>query len=322
MSDAEKASWWHDDGIFRYRKSYSWEPIQPVISSARKVIEAFQERDRTWQAEARERREAWEALPDAEQNKPWVTNPPPPRRRSFNERPTPEEAKAEEEYLRNLVEFRNRQWGRFHAVWDSLANSRICEENRTACNNVAFPLHQEPDYSDLQTAGYYHETFCWEVALRSAFRVLDLFGVEDAEFPAGWIHVVCPTNHPHHVSLVASASYQMGMYFAKAQALQRVPQVCRSLEMTKGRKEKIGLFGETVMQACAEMHAQGIQLQKNKASRRVLEYLIAQGKAESGPKDTINGEDAPSGKINRYITKFLISNGLKVRKMRSAKKPK
>jgi len=318
MKEIQDIGWWHDDGIFRYRKQYVWDPIQPVPQSAQEVIERFREREKNWQKEAQARREEWESLPENEQKKPWVTIPPPPRVRKSHERLTMEELLAEEEYKKNLQEARDRQPERFRTVWLDAGSRETNLENEKALNLGVFPTPREPDYPDLSTAGYYHESFCWTIALLSAFRILDLYGMREGEFPFGWVHIDCPPNHPNHVSLVASASYQMGIYFTKAQAMQRIPQICRSVTMTKGRKGKTNPFGETVLQACAEMHSMGISLQKNKASSRVLKHLVEQGVATFDPP-TVGGEDAPAWKLNRFITKFLKSNRLYLGKTRSAK---
>lgn len=258
MNDNENFSWLHNDGIFRYQKSCVWDPIQPVPQSAREVIEAFWERDRIWREEAGARRKIWEALPEAEKKKPWVKNPQQPRTRKSWERLKPEEIRAQEEYMRNLVEQRDRQPGRFRSVWMNVENGKTCEENQSACDFPVFPSLREPDYSDIQTAGYFHETFCWEVALRSAFRILDRFGIKDVEFPFGWFHINCPPDHTNHTALVASAAYQMGLYFAKAQAMQRVQQICRASEMTRTRNGKFDPRGEAVMEACGEIRAMGL----------------------------------------------------------------
>lgn len=318
MKNIENFSWMHDDGIFRYRNPLVWEPIQPIIQSAREVIAAFWERDAVWRKEAGERRIAWEALPEAEQKKPWVTNPPPPRVRKAWERLTPEEIRAEEEYLENLVETRNRQPGRFRKVWTDVGNRQTGVENQQAADLGTFPSPREPDYSDLPTAGYYHESFCWTIALRSAFRVLDLSRITDEEFPFGWVHVECPPDHPNHVSLMASASFQMGLYLAKAQAMQRVPQIHRASKMTRSRKGKINPLGETILQACAEMHTLGLPLQGNKASLRLLQFLAHRGRAVVN-ESTIDGQHAPSWKIGKLMKQFRDANGLSFGKTRSAK---
>ena len=318
MNSSEKTWWWHDDGIFRYRKSYEWEPTQIVQESAREVISAFGERDRIWNAEAGERRDAWNALPEAEKAKPWVTQKPVPRSRKAWERPTTLEIRAEEEYMRNLVESRNRQTGRFRTVVQDAGNKQTGVENAGARKLNAFPFPRELDFPDLQTAGYFHEIFCWTVAIRSAFRILDLYQIRDVGFPPGWVHVDCPADHPGHLSLVASASYQMGIYATKAQAMQRVPQVYRASKMTRSRKGTLNPLGEVVIQACGEMHAMGLPLKDNDASGRLLAFLAERDRAQLNPP-SIDGMDAPSWKIGRLMKRFRDANGLSVGKTRSAK---
>ncbi|XHR27475.1 MAG: hypothetical protein ACFUZC_16210 [Chthoniobacteraceae bacterium] len=309
MNNSEHSFWWHNDGMFRFRKPVLRDPIQPVPQSAREVIEAFRERNRIWSEEAGARRKIWEALPEAEKTKPWVVNPLQPRTRKPWDRLKPEEIQAEEEYMRALVEQRDRQPDRFKSVWQSLEHYKISEENQCASASGVFLSPNEPDYPDIQTASYCHESFCWEVALRSAFRVLDLFEIKDTEFPSGWLRVNCSPSHPNYSSLVASASYQMGTYFIKAQAMQRVPQIYRASKMTRTRNGKYDPMGEAVMEACGEIRAMGLSLQGNSVATRVLKLLESQGRATLNPP-TIGGEDVHCDKICRYIAKYRKANGL------------
>lgn len=138
------------------------------------------------------------------------------------------------------------------------------------------------------------------------------------EFPKGWSPVQAQPDHTNHLSLFGSACWQMGSYFAKAQAMQRVPEIHRAVKMTRTRKGKFGAFGQTVMRACEEMHGENIPLQGDRASLRVLQFLADQGQAELDPPK-IGGEDAPSSKIGRFIGRFLRERGLYVGKTRSAK---
>ncbi|MES2476443.1 MAG: hypothetical protein V4640_11740 [Verrucomicrobiota bacterium] len=309
---------WHDDGIFRYRKPMMHDAFVPMDRMALNLIDAFRERESNWAIEAENLRKEWERLPETERSKPWVTVQPPVRARKAWERLTDIEEKAEEEYMQNLVEMRNRMPGRFRSIWLELTNPKTCYENRTAWEHPVFPLPYEPDYSDLLTAGYYHEEFCWAVALRSAFRALDLLGTQGVEYPRGWVHVRYSPEHSGHTQLLASAFYLVGIYHAKAQAMQRVPLINRAVIMTRPRKGKIDQVGEAIWDACGRMHALGQPLSGKNASQRLLAFLVEEGKAEINPP-TIGGKDAPSWKICKHMKEFRDKNGLSIGKTRSAK---
>lgn len=294
------------------------EAFMSIDVAARKIIDDFRERESNWAVEAEKRKKEWDALPEAEKSKPWVTAEPPPRARQTWERLTETEEKAEEEYMQNLVEMRNRMPGRFRSVWLELANQETCLENRCAWDHPVFPNPYEPDYSDLRTAGYYHEEFCWTVALRNVFRALDLLGIEGVEYPFGWVHVRHSPEESGHAQLLASASYQMGVYHAKAQAMQRVPQIYRASKMTRSRKGKIDPVGEAIWEACGAMHALGQPLAGKNASQRLLAFLAERGRAEINPP-TIGGLDAPSWKICKHMKKFQDKNRLSIGETRSTK---
>ncbi|MCW1883106.1 hypothetical protein OKA04_00090 [Luteolibacter flavescens] len=235
----------HDDGVFEFQKKLEHSPVG-IAEFAQDVISAFRIKE---QERVRKLK------------KP-ITTP----------RGIPLEVVMEDMRKRaGTISHASTQLHHFDTKYEHQNTKRL----------DAFVMHAEPVYSSLAVASKHHESYCWKVALLNAFRVLDLMGESNVEFPFDWIHLDVRPSDSNFAGLLSSASFQMGFYYAKAQAMRNATVMLLGRQMSNGRKGHQTPMGQIIHGACEEILIRGESLIQKNISRRVMQILEEQGKGST-----------------------------------------
>ena len=187
-----------------------------------------------------------------------------------------------------------------HSTKDEHLNANLLE---------SFFLQSEPDYDSKKDAIKYHPAYCWKVALLNAFRVLELTRNESIKFPTGWTPINCNSESPNYASLLASAAYQMGYYYAKALAMPKAKAAIRGEAMSGGNSGNYSPLGEMVYSACEEIEKRHGGLPQRYASNLVMEILEerGQGSTKNSRWVVFVGKDevaVDSNKLGKFIRQY------------------
>jgi len=143
----------------------------------------------------------------------------------------------------------------------------------------AFDHHPEPVYPNQDSALKHHQDHCWKVALLNAYRILDLFNDEQIEFPYNWIPIRCDSKDANFPSLIGSASYLMGLHYAKAMALQRAKVAVKGEQMSNPNKGNYSELGDILYPACEILDKKLGKLPARGGSQELFDYLVSTSSA-------------------------------------------
>lgn len=143
----------------------------------------------------------------------------------------------------------------------------------------SFDHHPEPIYPNQDSALTHHQDYCWKLALLNAYRILDLFNDEQIEFPYNWIPIRCDSKDENFPSLIGSASYLMGLHYAKAMALQRAKVAVKGEQMSNPNEGNYSELGDILYPACEILDKNLGKLSTRGGSQELFDYLVSIGSA-------------------------------------------
>jgi len=173
----------------------------------------------------------------------------------------------------------------------------------------SFNKFAEPVYPNKKDAMLHHIDYCWKVALLNAYRILDLQNDTSIAFPFGWISPEIKFDDERYPTLMASAAYQMGVYYAKALALQKASFAVKGERMTKPNKGNYSPLGKIIYKACAEIENRLKELPSKGTSTLVMKHLEAQKLASTKNNlwiiyTTEEDKIVDSKSLGKYIKRF------------------
>lgn len=235
----------HDDGIYAYRKRLEFGSVG-VEEFAIEVLEAYRSKEQERIAQL--------------------------KRPLIKVRDVPEDV---------IMEDLKRWAGDITFAPTQLNQHSTKDEHLNANRLDSFFMQVEPDYASKKDASKYHPDYCWKVALLNAFRVLELMRNQSVKFPTGWTPINCNFESPNYASLLASAAYQMGYYYAKALAMPKAKAAIRGEAMSGGNSGNYSPLGEMIYSACEEIEKRHGSLPKRYASNLVMEILEERGQSST-----------------------------------------
>lgn len=155
------------------------------------------------------------------------------------------------------------------------------EEHLHAKHLDSFYMHCEPDYDRRESGIRYHGKYCWKVALLNAYRILEMTKDESVKFPHEWVPIEVTPADSNFPGLLASAAYQMGLYYAKAQALVKTSAAIRGAPMLNARKGWDTPLGKIIYAALGQLEKEGGKVSKKGGPKMVMDFLAARGQAST-----------------------------------------
>lgn len=263
----------HDDGIFAYSKRLEFGQTH-VVEFAKDVIEAYRQKER--------------------------------ERVGKLKRPVTKVLGVPEDFI--MKQMRERA-GIISFAPGQLHSFTTKEEHLNAKDLGSFIMHPEPVYESQSSAAKYHGDHCWKTALLNAFRILDLAQDTEVEFPYGWIPLNIEPEQKNYAGLMASAAYQMGLYYGKAQAMEKAAFAIRGEPMLDAKAGHYSPLGNLIYAACEVVEYENGKLPKRGASKEVMSVLERQGQASTtGGLWRIFVKDSEqivdSKKVGRFIKRY------------------
>jgi len=264
---------WHDDGIFRFPKRLEFGET-PVGEFALEVIEAFKERER-------------ERLGKM-------------RKSAFRVHKVPKGV-VREHSLRTA--------GEITFAPGQLYCGTTGGEHENVKQLGSFFFHAEPEYGSMENSLKYHEDYCWKVAMLNAYRILDLTANTETVFPPGWIRLDVSQVDWNFPGLLASASYQMGLYYAKAQAMPKAAAAIQGEKMLAANKGRGTSLGKKIMWGIEQLDDLHEGLPKEKLFEQFIEFMQGKGSAYTDSSGYyINAEDGryavTSKQFYRHVERY------------------
>jgi len=173
----------------------------------------------------------------------------------------------------------------------------------------SFYQHAEPVYSNFENTLKYHGQHCWKVALLNAYRILDLQGDKRVPFPYDWIAIEITSHDTRYPTLLASAAYFMGLYYAKALALEKAPVAVKGKQMTKPNQGHYSPLGKVIYKACEELELKLGKLPQRGISKILINHLEHQNLAscKQGLWKIFTNEgkqEVDSKQLGKYISRY------------------
>lgn len=155
------------------------------------------------------------------------------------------------------------------------------DEHENVTQLGSFFSHAEPVYSTVKDSLKHHADYCWKVALLNAYRILDLTGDPEIVFPSFWIRLEVSQKDWNFAGLLSSASYQMGLYYAKAQAMPKAAAAIQGEKMLGANKDRGKPLGKRIMWGIEQLDDLHEGLPKEKLFEQFMEFMQGKGFAET-----------------------------------------
>jgi len=265
----------HDDGIYSHPNELSYGPLQ-IVDQALEIIQAYRVLEYEKVKNLRKPIKPMEGVPD--------------------------------EVL--LKQIKDRA-GRITCAASQLNTATTREEH---CDpQLSFYQHAEPVYPNFESNLQDHGQHCWKIALLNAYRILDLQRDESLPFPYDWVPIQVEANDIRYSTLLASAAYFMGTYYAKALALQKASLAIKGEKMNNPNEGNYGALGKIINPACKELDKELGILPSKGGSQVLMEYLETRklGSTQNGlwVIYTEQGDEpVDSKKLGNFISRYRKRN--------------